>query len=136
MSGASSTEETTSRWRSPSGSSNASPPSSRVDASAERESRLPEVERLLRADAPLHRVHHPRAGSTAPNARVLEERDVAARRSVLVRVEEVVDGRVVLVDRLLHEPQAEDARVEVDVSRRVARDARHVVDAVERQFGA
>ncbi len=100
-----------------------------------RKPRLPEVERL----APSRRATAPcapsRAGSAAPDARVLEERDVAARRSVLVRVEEVVDGRVVLVDRLLHEPQPENARVEVDVSRRVAGDARHVMDAVERHRG-
>ncbi len=131
MSGASATDETTSRWRSPSGSSNVTPPSSRVGA-RRAEPRLPEVERRLRADAPLDRVHHPGARATAAHARILEERDVAARRSLLVRVEEVVDGRVVLVDRLLHHPQAEDARVEVDVPRRVARDAGDVVDAVER----
>ena len=55
----------------------------------------------------------------------------APGRPGLVGVEEVVDGRVVLVHRLLHEPEAENACVEVDVSRRVGGDARHVVDAVE-----
>ena len=54
-----------------------------------------------------------RGGHAAP--RVLEERDVRAGRALLVRVEEVVHGRVVLVDRLLHEPQPERARVELDV---------------------
>ena len=74
---------------------------------------------------------HPRARPAGADARVLEERDVAPGPPVLVRVEEVVDGRVVLVDRLLHEPQAENTCVEVDISRRVAGDAGHVVDAVE-----
>ena len=101
--------------------SNVTPTSSRVDGVGLRgEPALPEVERSVRADAPLHGVHHPRARAPAPDARVLEERDVAAGRPVLVGVEEVVDGRVVLVDRLLHEPEAENACVEVDVPRRVA----------------
>jgi len=43
----------------------------------------------------------------------------------------VIDGRIVLVHRLLDEPQAEDAGVEVDVPRRVARDQRDVVDPLE-----
>src|SRR4029079_12006592 len=60
-----------------------------------------------------------------------EECDVGAGRALLVGIEEVVDGRVVLVDRLLDEPQPERARVEGDVLRRVTRDARHVVDAVK-----
>jgi len=93
---------------------------------------LPEVECSVRAHTPLHRVHHPRTRPPAPNAGVLEERDVAAGRPLLVRVEEVVDGRVVLVDGLLHEPEAEDACVEVDVPRRIGRDTRDMVDAVER----
>src|SRR5437660_1504252 len=67
----------------------------------------------------------------APRVRVLEERDVRARAALLVRVEEVVDGRVVLVHRLLDEPQAEDAGIEVDVPRRVAGDQRDVVDPLE-----
>ena len=94
---------------------------------------LPEVERRAGGDAPLHRVHHPGAGAAPPHARVLEERDVAARRARLVGVEEVVDGRIVLVDRLLHHPEPEDTRVEVDVPRSIARDARDVMEAVERQ---
>ena len=88
----------------------------------------PEVERLLRGDAEDDPVHHPVAGAAARRARVLEERDVGAGAAVLVGVEQVVDGRVVLVHRLLHEPQPERARVELDVRRRVARDARDVVD--------
>src|SRR4051794_18275092 len=74
---------------------------------------------------------HPAPRLAGSRVRILEERDVRAGPPFLVGVEEVVDGRVVLVDGLLHEPQAEDARVEVDVPRRIARDARHVMDAVE-----
>ena len=91
----------------------------------------PELERLGRGDAPDDGVDHPVARLAGLRVRVLEERDVGARVPLFVGVEEVVDGRVVLVDRLLHEPQAEDARVEVDVPRRVAGDARDVVDPVE-----
>ena len=65
-------------------------------------------------------------------ARILEERDVGARAALLVGVEEVVDGRVVLVDRLLDEPQTEHAGVEVDVPGRVAGDQGDVVDPFER----
>jgi len=43
----------------------------------------------------------------------------------------VVHGRVVLVDRLLDEPEPERAGVELDVLRRVARDRGDVVDAFE-----
>ncbi len=74
---------------------------------------------------------HPVAGEAPRHARVLEERDVGARRAALVRVEEVVDGRVVLVDRLLDHPQPERVRVELDVLRRVAGDAGDVMDAVK-----
>ena len=73
-------------------------------------------ERVVRGDAERDGVHHAFPGPAAARARVLEERDVRARASLLVRVEEVVDGRVVLVDGLLHEPEPEDARVERDVA--------------------
>ena len=76
-------------------------------------------------------MHHAGARPPAREARVLEEGDVGAGASLLVGVEEVVDGRVVLVDRLLHEPQAEDARVEVHVPRGVGGDRRDVVDPFE-----
>ena len=95
------------------------------------EPRLPEVERLVGGDAEGDRVHHPGAGAPAARARVLEERDVGAGAALLVGVEEVVDGGVVLVDGLLDHAQAEHPRVEVDVARRVAGDAGHVVDAFE-----
>ena len=51
--------------------------------------------------------------------------------AVLVGIEEVVDARVVLVDGLRDQPQAEHAGVEVDVARGVAGDRGDVVDAVE-----
>ena len=76
----------------------------------------PEVERGAVRDAEDDAVHHAGPGAAAAGARILEERDVRAGRAFLVGVEEVVDRRVVLVDGLLHEPQPEDARVEVDVS--------------------
>jgi hypothetical protein len=92
---------------------------------------LPEVERLFGGDAEDDPVHHPRAGTPAASLRILEERQVAPCAPFLVRVEEVVDGRVVLVDGFLDEPEAEDADVEVDVPRRVGRDAGDVVDSLE-----
>ena len=92
---------------------------------------LPEIEGFLAADPPDDSVHHPRPGAPATRAGVLEEGDVAPGATDLVGVEEVVDRRVVLVHRLLDEPEAEHARVEIDVARRVARDAGDVVDTVE-----
>ena len=92
---------------------------------------LPEVERLRGGDAPHDAVHHPRAGAAGLGARVLEEGEVEARLGVLVAVEEVVDGRVVLVDGLLDESKAHHADVEVHVALGVARDRGDVVDAVE-----
>ena len=91
----------------------------------------PEVERVRRGNTPDDPVDHPGAGPPHRQARVLEEREVRARVPGLVGVEEVVDGRVVLVDRLLHEPEAERAGVEVDVLLGVGGDRGDVVDAVE-----
>ena len=76
-------------------------------------------------------MHHACAGAAAREAGVFEEREVRPRRPRLVGVEQVVDGRVVLVDGPLDHPQAEDADVELDVGRRVARDGGDVVDALE-----
>ena len=66
---------------------------------------------------------------------VLEERQVHPRRAVLVAVEEVVHGRVVLVDRALDHPQAEHAGVELDVPGGVTGDRGDVVDALEPHRG-
>src|SRR3954470_21329146 len=62
---------------------------------------------------------------------ILEEGDVRARRPALVGIEEVVDGRIVLVDGLLDHPETERAGVELDVARRVPGDGGDVVDAFE-----
>src|SRR5919201_1973262 len=91
----------------------------------------PEVERVRRRDAPDDAVHHPRPRAAAADAGILEEGKVGAGAAGLVGVEEVVDGRVVLVDRLPDESEAELARVEVDVPRRIGRDRGDVVDALE-----
>ena len=102
------------------------------------EALAPEVERGLGGDAMDDAGDHPGAGAAGRGAGVLEERDVGAGGAVLVGVEEVVDAGVVLVDGLLDQPQAQHARVEVDVAGRVAGDQGDVVDAVDRihAFGA
>ena len=89
------------------------------------------LEGLLDVPVEYVRAAHARTGPSRPRARVLEERDVVPRRALLVAVEEVVHGRIVLVDALLDEPQPEHARVEVDVAWRVAGDRGDMVDAFE-----
>ena len=74
-------------------------------------------------------------GATGGRAGVLEEGQVRPGVTGLVRVEEVVDRRVVLVDRFLYQSQSEDADVEVDIPLSVARDRRDVVDAFELHGG-
>ncbi len=96
-----------------------------------REALLPEGDRILRGDPPHDAMHHAGAGAARMGPRILEERQVGAGASALIRVEEVVHGGVVLVDGLLHEAQAQDARVEVDVTRRVTGDAGDVMDTFE-----
>jgi len=91
----------------------------------------PEGERLLRGHARDDPVHHPGARAARDGVGVLEEGQLGAGTPLLVGVEEVVDAGIVLVDRLGHQAQAEDARVEVDVERRVAGDRGDVVDALE-----
>ena len=95
------------------------------------EALLPEGERVLRGDAPGDAVDHAGARGAAPRAGIFEEGDVGARIAPLVAVEEVVDGRVILVDALLDEPEPEDAHVEVDIAGRIPRDRRDVMDALE-----
>ncbi len=91
----------------------------------------PEVERLRRRDPPGDRVDHPVAGAAWRGAGVLEEGQVGTGVALLVGEEEVVDGRIVLVDRLLHQPQAQHAGIEVDVLLGFAGDRSDVVDALE-----
>src|SRR5437764_5087047 len=91
----------------------------------------PEVERVAGGDAPHDPMDHPVAGATALDPGVLEERQVRARVPLLVRVEQVINARVVLVDGLLDESQPEYPRIEVHVSLAVLGDRRDVVDAVE-----
>ena len=95
------------------------------------EALLPEVHCVAGRDPPADGVNHSCACTALARARVLEEGDVRARVAALVGVEEVVDGRVVLVDRLLDEPQPEYAGVELDVPWRVRGDRGDVVDALE-----
>ena len=90
----------------------------------------PEVERVLACHAPHDAVDHSVARAPGHRAGVLEEREVEPRMGVLVAVEEVVDGRIVLVDRLLDQAQAEHADVEVHVALGVAGDGRDVMYAV------
>src|SRR6266550_5702510 len=97
---------------------------------------VPELDRVLGRDPEDDPVHHAAAGTAGTGVRVLEEGEVAAGAALLVRVEQVVDGRIVLVDGLLHEAQPEDAHIEVDVAGGVARDAGDVVNALEAHAGS
>jgi hypothetical protein len=76
-------------------------------------------------------VDHPGAGAARPGARELEPREDRAGRALLVAEVQVVRVGGVEVDGLLHEAQAEDAGVELDVPARVAGDHRDVVHALE-----
>ena len=91
----------------------------------------PELERLRAGHTPNDPVNHACAGPTPKSAGILEKRDIRAGVAVLVGVEQVVDRRVVLVYRLLHQPQTEDSGVEVDISLRFGSDRGDVVDAFE-----
>ena len=73
----------------------------------------------------------PGPGPPRRRAGVLEEGEVGAGVAALVGEEEVVDGRVVLVDRFLDQPQAQHPGVEVDVALRVLGDRGDVVNALE-----
>src|SRR5207245_2254988 len=95
------------------------------------EAQRPELERLIGAHAKTDAVDHPRARAALSQAWILEEGEVGAGASFLVGVEEVVDGGVVLVNRLLDQAHAHDAGVEEQVLRGVGRDRAYVVDAVQ-----
>ena len=71
------------------------------------------------------------AGVARNRTRVFEERQVVARRAMLVSVEEMVGAGVVLVDRLGDQAKTQHAGVEVDVGKGVAGDRGDVMDAVQ-----
>ena len=95
------------------------------------EALLPEIQRFGRCNSPDDTVNH--AGSRPPGtgSGILEKGDVRAGVALLVSVEEMVDGGVVLVDALFHQPQPQDPRVEIDVPGRIRRDASDVVDPLQ-----
>ena len=75
-------------------------------------------------------MNHARAGPSPRRPRILEEGQVGAGVAALVGEEEVVDGGAVLVDRFLHQPQAQHAGVEIDVPLSVLGDRGYVVNAL------
>ena len=85
----------------------------------------------MRADPPDDPVHVAGPGPARRHAGELEEGQVGAGAALLVGEEEVVDGRVVLVDRLLDQAQAQHPGVEVDVVLRVGGDRGDVVDSLQ-----
>jgi hypothetical protein len=89
---------------------------------------LPEIESLVGSDAEIDAVNHPVTGPAAGDPRVLEERDVRPGAALLVCIEEVIDGRVILVDGLLHHAQPEHPDVELDIAGRIAGYRGDVVD--------
>ena len=70
-------------------------------------------------------------GTPRRRAGVLEEGEVGAGIPRLVGEEQVVDGRVVLVDGFLDQPQSHHADVEVDVALGVLGDRGDVVNPLE-----
>ena len=91
----------------------------------------PEVERVRGGDAPDDPVDHPGAGPAQRRAGNSKKVRSEPALPLLVGVEEVVDGRVVLVDRFLDQPQAQHPGVEVDVALRVLGDRGDVVDSLQ-----
>lgn len=91
----------------------------------------PEVQSLAAGDAPDDAVDHARARAARPGMGILKEGEVGAGSSCLVAVEQVIDAGIVLVHRLGHQAQSQDARVEVDVARRVGGDGGDVMNALE-----
>jgi hypothetical protein len=94
------------------------------------EALLPPGERLRSGDpqrCPRDRVCAAPLGRDGP----VEESDVRAGARQPVRVEEVIGADIVLVHRLLDEAHAKHALIESSVSRRVGRNGRQVVNAIE-----
>src|SRR6476469_5074552 len=79
-------------------------------------------------------MHVTRPGPTGRHTGELEEGEIGAGASLLVGEKEVVDGGVVLVDRLLDQAKAHHSRVEVDVALRVGRDRGDVVNPLELHY--
>ena len=65
---------------------------------------LPEVQRGVGPDARDDRVDHAGTGAAGDGTGVFEERQLGAGAPLLVGVEQVVDARVVLIDRLGDHP--------------------------------
>src|SRR6266550_462834 len=91
----------------------------------------PELESFFGSDAKGDPVDHPRARTSAHQAWILEERQVRTGAAIFIRIKEVIHRRVVLVDRLLDEPQAHDPGIELEVLRGVGGDGADVVDTVQ-----
>jgi len=91
----------------------------------------PVGERLNRWEPPQDPVDHARSGPARLGAGVLEEGQVEAGAAVLIAVEEVIDGRVVLIDGSLDQPHPEKPGIKLHVPGGIAGDAADVMDAVE-----
>src|SRR5256885_1021059 len=91
----------------------------------------PELEGFFGTDPKSNPVDHSRARTSAHQAGVFEEREVRTGTAIFIRVEEVVARRIVLVDRLLDEPQTHDPGIELEVPGRVGCDRADVVDSVQ-----
>src|SRR5256885_13455111 len=84
-----------------------------------RQAPRPELEGFWGSDPKGDPVDHPRARTSAHQAWILEERQIRTGTAIFIRVKEAVDRGVVLVDRLLDEPQAQDPGIELEVLRGV-----------------
>src|SRR3989442_7870603 len=73
--------------------------------SGRRQAPRPELEGCFGSDPKGDPVDHPRARTSAQQAWIFKERQVRTVAAIFIRVKEVVDRRVVLVDRLFDEPQ-------------------------------
>src|SRR5215216_3138541 len=93
----------------------------------------PELERLPPRDPELRRRDLTGALMVRRNSQVgpIEERDLRPRPPKLVAVEQVVGRDVVLVDRLLYQPQPQNPSVERDVLRSLRRHRRDVMQSAK-----
>ena len=93
---------------------------------------LPKGKRVL-GRPPARRSGGPSPAPARPGGTpgVLKEGEVRSGAALLVGEEEVIDGRVVLVDGLLDQAEAEHSRVEVDVALGVLGYRGYVVDSLE-----